>query len=68
MKDASPKSFMENYDDNQIFIPYNVGMLFSIKKISSTYKTKNTTIELLIYLYMQGSSLFLMNPYILIIL
>ena len=68
MYDASLKSFMENCDDNQIFIFCNAGMSFSIKRISSTYKIRNTITELLTHLYMQGSSPFLMKLYILIIL
>ena len=62
------QTFMESRDDNQAFIPCSVGMSFSIKRMSSIYKIRNTTIELLTYLYMQGSSLFLMKPYILITL
>ena len=43
MQEASPRSFMENCDDSQIFIFYNAGTSFLIKRMSSTYNTKNTT-------------------------
>ena len=37
-------------DDSQTFIPDNVGTSFSIKRMSSTYNTRNTTTRPLAYL------------------